>query len=189
MTLRPVAPSAGRTMTAVLLMLGLGALSGCGGQGLAVPADEAWIRTKDDAAQFSVELPEAAQMENKVMPLATGEELPARLWAVDVGEDGGASFVVMDLQGQPVDLAGALTGAAAGIAGQVVERVEASQDGLNAVDGTVSITRGGIDRTVHLRIIDTGESMVILQSFGLASDGEALAQLHQHMLDSVAVPE
>lgn len=178
------------TIRAAAMMLAtvpLTVLSGCGGSGLTLPDDD-WTGAVDTVTQVSVELPGDPELQTRGLPLPTGEEVAARLWIVELGDYGAASMMVADSGGRPVDLAGALAGAAANVGGLVVEQAAASQDGRNAIDGTFEFARDGTERRVHLRIVDTGSSMVMLQSTARVEDGEALAQLHRRMLDSVVVP-
>jgi hypothetical protein len=173
----------------MLLMLTLCMLSGCWGQGLAVPGDDEWVRTQDDTTQISVELPGTAQMQNQAVPLPTGESLSARMWTVEIGEDAAVSFAVTDFQGQPIDLPGALQGMAANIGGRIEESSEVSQAGRNAMDGTISFTQQDTDGTVYARVVDAGDSMVLLQSVGRSSTAATLADLQQRMVDSLTLPQ
>lgn len=179
----------GRRTTGMLVALALAALSGCGEQALSVPDDDAWVRAVDSETGISVELPGTTEMQTQGVPLATGGEVAARLWLVELGDYGAAGMVVAPAEGGPSDLPGVLAGAAAGVDGRVLMQSPASQNGLNALDGTVEFVRNGTARTVYLRIVDTRSSTVMLQSTARAADGEALAQLHQRLLDSVVVPQ
>lgn len=175
-------------MAALLLTVALAALTGCGGSGLAVPAADEWVRTSDTVTQVSVELPGTTAMQSSTLPLPTGEQMAARAWVVELGDDGAASLMVVDTQGQPMDLSGALAGAAANIAGVVETQTMTSQNGRAAIDGKISISPQGTDGVVHMRIVDAGGSVVILQALGLASETDALEQMQQRMIGTLVVP-
>lgn len=179
----------GRTTARALVTLALAAVSACGGQALSVPDDDAWVRASDAVTQVSVELPGVAEVQSQQLPLPTGEQVAARLWLVDVAGAGSASLMVVDTQGRPLDLPGALAGAAANVNGQVQQQAPASQGALNAIDGTIAFSHEGTEGTIHLRIVDTGGSMVMLQSAGRSTDTAALTRLHQRLLDSLVVPQ
>lgn len=185
MTVRDKLP---RVSAAALLALALAALSSCGGSALTLPDDGEWARAVDAVSQVGVDLPGEPEMQTRDVPLPTGEEVAARLWIVELGDYGAASMMIADSNGMPIDLGGALAGAAANIGARVVEQSPAAQDGRAAIDGTFEFDRDGLERRVHLRIVDIGGSMVMLQSTARAEDGDALRQLHQRMLDSVVVP-
>lgn len=177
-----------RAVVVLLLTVALTALAGCGGSGLALPADDEWVRTSDTVTQVSVELPGTTAMQSSTLPLPTGEQMAARTWVVELGDDGAASLTVVDTQGQPMDLTGALAGAAANIAGVVESQTMTSQNGRAAIDGRISISPQGTDGVVHMRIVDAGGSVVILQALGLASETDALEQLQQRMIGTLVVP-
>ena len=67
----------GRTWNAVaMVVVAVLATTGCGGQGLSVPADDAWVRTQDDATQVSVELPGTAEKQTQNIPTPDGGAFP-----------------------------------------------------------------------------------------------------------------
>lgn len=180
-------PSVRAVATSVLLLV-LSVLAGCGGPGISV-ADDAWVRTTDAVTQVSVELPGTVPMQTNTLPMPTGEQLVARSWTVELGGDGAAGLMVVDRPGIPVDLTAALAGAALNIAGRVESQTMTTMAGRSAIDGTIDIAPGGTDGIVHMRIVDAGASIVIVQSLGLASETSALRQIQQHMLASLVLPQ
>lgn len=183
----------GPSRTAAVMLFGvvLSAIAGCSGAGqtAAVPDDEEWIRTQDDSSQVSVELPGTAQMQTQEIPDQTGETMPARLWLVELGDNAASvGFMVADVQGRSIDLAGGLEGIATSVSGSVAQQSEASQDGHEAIDGVITFTQSGVDGSVHARVIDGGENMVILQSVGARDDDATLEQLQTRLVDSVTMP-
>jgi hypothetical protein len=178
-----------RTTATMLAAVVASALSGCGGQGLAVPADDDWVQTQDDATQISVELPGTTEMQTQEVPDEAGESMPARLWLVDL-DDNAASigFSVIDVQGRTIDLASALDGIASSVSGSVASQSPVSQGDRDAMDGLITFTQGGTDGSVHARVIDAGDHMVLLQSVGAQRDDDVLQQVQARLVETVTIP-
>jgi hypothetical protein len=180
-----VVPTQAAWVVAVIACL---SVSGCGGSGLAVPADDEWVRAQDDATQVSIELPGSAEMQTQAIPLPDGGTLPANMWTVDVdGNRASVAFMVAEVNG-PVDLNGALEGMAANVGGTVAQRSEASHDGHDAIDGTIELTQNDTEGSVYARVVDGGTAMVVVESVGHRGDAETLAQLQDRLVGSLSVP-
>jgi hypothetical protein len=172
----------------VIAIIACLSVSGCSGSGLAVPADDEWVRTQDDATQISVELPGRAEMQTQAIPTPDGGTLPANMWTVNLdGNRASVAFMVAEVNG-PIDLNGALEGMAANVGGTVAERSEASHDGHDAIDGTVELTQDDTEGSVYARVVDGGTAMVIVESVGHRSDAETLAQLQERLVGSLSMP-
>jgi hypothetical protein len=180
-----IVPTRAAVVAIIACLLG----SGCGGGGLAVPPDDAWVPTQDDATQVSVELPGNAEMQTQAIPTPDGGTLPANMWTVNLdGNRASVAFMVAEVAG-PIDLNGALEGMAANVGGTVAQRSEASHDGHAAIDGTIELTQNDTEGSVYARVVDGGTTMVIVESVGHRSDAETLAQLQERLVGSLSMPE
>jgi hypothetical protein len=181
---RPVATVAS-LFVAIIVCL---AVSGCSGSGLAVPADDAWVRTQDDATGISVELPGTAEMQTQDIPTPDGGILPANMWTVNLdGNRASLAFMVAEVDG-PINLNGALEGMATNVGGTVAQQSETSHDGHAAIDGTIELTQNDTEGSVYARVVDGGAAMVVVESVGHRSDAETLAQLQERLVGSLSVP-
>jgi hypothetical protein len=128
-------------------------------------------------------------MQTQEVPDRAGQPMPARLWLVDVGDNPASiGFSVVDVQGRTIDLASALEGIAISVGGSVASQSMALQGGRDAMDGVISFTQNGADGSVHARVIDGDDHMVLLQSVGSQSDDAILQQVQAQLVETVTIP-
>lgn len=140
----------------------------------APPAQTPWVPVVDQPTGVTVELPQAAQVQNLDAPNPAGGTIPLRVYTNELANNAGAlTFAVTDIPAGAAPLPpqerldGAVQGAAANVGATVESQVPATMAGADAADAVLTFTQGGIEGVSLMRVAVVGDGYLMqLQTIG-----------------------
>jgi hypothetical protein len=162
----------------------------------APPAQTPWVPVVDQPTGVTVELPQAAQVQNLEAPNPAGGSIPFRAYTNELANNAGAlTFAVTEIPAGAAPLSpqerldGAVQGAAANVGATVESQVPATMAGADAADAVLTFTQGGISGVSLMRVAVVGDRYVMqLQTIGPDTNRVELQTLHDRMIGSTVIP-
>jgi hypothetical protein len=135
---------------------------------------------------FAIDLPGEPTSDTQTVPTQAGD-IEVTLYSVDTDDASVAVAVTVLPPGTPIDLDGAVNGAATNVGGEVVESETGEFDGYETRDATISVAASGQEGTGFLRVIDADGRLIQIQQIVAGGDVAEAPDSYDEIVDSLEI--
>lgn len=176
-----------RRTAAVLVLVMLGLLTGC--TSTVTPQDTPQAEktlSRFTGPDFSVLLPGEPDQTTRTVATAAGDQ--QLVFYTVVSKDAAISVAVTTYpDGVPVDLDGAVNGAAGNIGGTVLSSEPITVGADEGRDGRIGSSRDGVNLAVYFRMVLTGQRLVQIQQVVTGAELGSPPANYQQIVDSLVL--